>query len=158
MCWKKSLIYAPIFGILFYLSGNILIDRENKKKTGSEFLKVVNKIKNDKTSVWMFPEGHRSKGQGMLPFKSGAIRTAALAGVPIIPFVISSYQGQLNLNRWNNGEVIIEMLDPISYNDLPKSEYKQATNDLRDLMISKIKELDKEVKRPEGSVVPNYDN
>lgn len=154
---KKSLIYAPVFGILFYLSGNILIDRANAKKTGGDFLTIVNRIKKNGLSIWMFPEGHRSKGQGMLPFKTGAVHTAALAGVPIIPFVTSSYAGQIKLNRWNNGEIIVEMLDPIDLSNLPKSEYKQATRDLRTKMMETLKRIDTQAKRPGDFVLPKYD-
>lgn len=154
---KKSLIFAPVFGILFYLSGNILIDRANAKKTGGEFLTIVNRIKNNALSIWMFPEGHRSKGHGMLPFKTGAIHTAALAGVPVIPFVTSSYVGQLKLNRWNNGEVIVEMLEPIEYSNLSKSEIKTATRELRNKMLETLKRIDREAKRPSDFVMPVYE-
>lgn len=153
---KKSLIWAPIFGILFWLSGNILIDRNNAKKVGGDFLKIVEKIKNNSLSIWMFPEGHRSKGKGLLPFKNGAVHTAMLANVSIIPFVTSSYVNQLKLNRWNNGEIIIEMLDPISMQGVERGELKKINQELRSKMLLKLKELDKEVKRPLGDEVPKY--
>ena len=153
---KKSLIWAPIFGILFWLSGNILIDRQNAKKVGGDFLAIVKKIKDKSLSIWMFPEGHRSKGNGLLPFKSGAVHTAMLAGVPIIPFVTSSYAKQIKLNRWNNGEIIVEMLDPIMMDKVERSDLKKINQELRTKMLNRIKELDKEVKRPEGTPAPVY--
>ena len=64
-------------------------------------------------SIWMFPEGTRSRGRGLLPFKTGAFHTAMQAGVPIVPVVASSYANQIDLNRWDNGEVLIEMLPPL---------------------------------------------
>ncbi len=154
---KKSLIWAPIFGLLFYLSGNILIDRGNRSRTGGEFLEIVKKIKHNKLSLWIFPEGHRSKGKGLQKFKTGAVHTAKLANVPIIPFVTSSYYNQINLNRWDNGEIIIEMLPPLSTDNLDKKDIKKFTDDLRQKMLSRIKELDKEVRRPDGVPLPTYD-
>lgn len=154
---KKSLIYAPIFGILFYLTGNILVDRDNKSKAGSEFMSVVKKIRDSKLSLWMFPEGHRSKGEGMLPFKNGAIHTAYLSKVPVVPFVVSSYYDQIKLNRWNNGEIIIDTLPILRMDSIDKKEVKNISTTLRQDMINKIKELDKEAIRPDGTRVPNYD-
>lgn len=154
---KKSLIYTPIFGILFFLSGNILIDRNNRSKTGGQFVELVKKIKEKSLSIWMFPEGHRSKGQGMLPFKSGAVHTAMLAEVPIIPFVASSYVDQIKLNRWNNGEILLEMLPPVSFKGVQRGDLKNINNQLRADMIAKIKELDQKAIRPAGTNIPNYE-
>lgn len=153
---KKTLLWAPIFGILFFLSGNIAVDRKSSKtRAGAEFMKVAEKIKNG-LSIWMFPEGHRSKGAGMLPFKNGATHTAYLAGVPIIPFVTSSYIQQIKLNRWNNGEIIVEMLPPRSLKDVDKKDLKKFTRQLRSDMLARLKEIDKQVKRPEGTPDPIY--
>ena len=37
----------------------------------------------------MFPEGHRSKGSGLLPAKTGTARLAIEAGCPILPMVVT---------------------------------------------------------------------
>ena len=79
-----------------------------------------------------------------------------LAGVPIIPFVTSSYAKQIKLNRWNNGEIIVEMLDPIMMDKVERSDLKKINQELRTKMLNRIKELDKEVKRPEGTPAPVY--
>ena len=57
----------------------------------------------------MFPEGTRSKGRGLIPFKTGAFHTAIAAKVPLVPIVCSSYADKL-INRWDNGEIIVEMM------------------------------------------------
>ncbi|MGN1394451.1 MAG: 1-acylglycerol-3-phosphate O-acyltransferase [Succinivibrionaceae bacterium] len=153
---KKSLIYTPVFGILFYLSGNILIDRSKKSKAGSEFMTIVKKIVKEKLSIWMFPEGHRSKGEGLLPFKGGAVHTAKLAKVPIYPFVISSYCNQIKLNRWNNGEIIIDLLPTVKVDSVDKKDLNKITQQLHDDMLERLKQIDQEAVRPEGDDVPLY--
>lgn len=139
---KKSLLYAPIFGILFYLSGNILIDRDNKQKTGDNFLKIINKIKNKGQSLWIFPEGHRSLGKPIQSFKSGAAHIAINAQLPIIPFVVSSYYSQIKLNRWNNGDIYVDLLPIIETEGLDKMKVRSITKKLREDMIAKQVELD----------------
>jgi 1-acyl-sn-glycerol-3-phosphate acyltransferase len=45
---KKSLKWIPIFGQMYWLTGNILIDRKNTSKAMSTMTVTVNKIFKDK--------------------------------------------------------------------------------------------------------------
>jgi 1-acyl-sn-glycerol-3-phosphate acyltransferase len=141
---KKSLAYMPVFGQIYWLTGNILIDRANKSKAKGTIDQVVDSMKKSDVSVWMFPEGTRSRGRGLLPFKAGAFHAAIGAGVPIIPIVCSS-TSHLTLNRWNNGHVIVEMLPPISTEGLGREDLRQLTTHCRDVMKEKLDQLDQEV-------------
>ncbi|MEG3223388.1 1-acylglycerol-3-phosphate O-acyltransferase [Vibrio gigantis] len=141
---KKSLVWMPLFGQLYWLTGNILIDRANRSKAVGTIDQVVTSLKESDVSVWMFPEGTRSRGRGLLPFKTGAFHAAIGAGLPIIPIVCSS-TGGVKLNRWNNGHVIVEMLPPISTEGFDKSNVRELANLTREQMAAKLEELDKEV-------------
>ncbi|MFA0541007.1 1-acylglycerol-3-phosphate O-acyltransferase [Vibrio sp. 10N.222.52.B7] len=141
---KKSLVWMPLFGQLYWLTGNILIDRANRSKAVGTIDQVVTSLKESDVSVWMFPEGTRSRGRGLLPFKTGAFHAAIGAGLPIIPIVCSS-TGGVKLNRWNNGHVIVEMLPPISTEGYDKSNVRELANLVREQMAAKLEELDKEV-------------
>lgn len=141
---KKSLAWMPLFGQLYWLTGNILIDRANRSKAVGTIDQVVDNLKDSDVSVWMFPEGTRSRGRGLLPFKTGAFHAAIGSGLPIIPIVCSS-TGGVKLNRWNNGHVIVEMLDPINTEGYDKSNVRELANLTREQMAAKLEELDKEV-------------
>lgn len=143
---KKSLAWMPLFGQLYWLTGNILIDRANRSKAKGTIDQVVDSIKQSDVSVWMFPEGTRSRGRGLLPFKTGAFHAAIGAGVPVIPIVCSSTSG-IKLNRWNNGHVIVEMLPPISSEGYRKEQVRELSNLCREQMKVKLEELDEEVKQ-----------
>lgn len=142
---KKSLAWMPLFGQLYWLTGNILIDRANRSKAVGTIDQVVDNLKGSDVSVWMFPEGTRSRGRGLLPFKTGAFHAAIGAGLPIIPIVCSS-TGGVKLNRWNNGHVIVEMLPPVSVEGFDKSNVRELANECREQMKAKLAELDEEVK------------
>jgi 1-acyl-sn-glycerol-3-phosphate acyltransferase len=146
---KQSLAWIPLFGQVYYLSGNILIDRARSSKAADTIRQVVAKIKERGISIWMFPEGTRSKGRGLIPFKTGAFHTAIAAKVPIVPIVCSSYAGQIDLNRWDNGEVIVEMQLPIDSQQWTRATVKDCSNTIRALMESKLAELDAQVKKPQ---------
>ncbi len=138
---KKSLKWIPFFGQMYWLTGNILIDRKNTSKAMNTIDLTADKIKKDKLSVWMFPEGTRSRGRGLLPLKTGAFRTAIQAGVPIVPICASNQVGTINLNRWDNGKIIIEFLDPIPLNDASRENLRSIVNETHKLMYNKIETL-----------------
>jgi 1-acyl-sn-glycerol-3-phosphate acyltransferase len=142
---KKSLLWLPLFGQLYWLTGNILIDRANSSRAKGTIEQVVQKVKESGLSVWMFPEGTRSRGRGMLPFKTGAFHAAIGAGVNVIPIVCSTTQDKIKLNRWNNGHVIVEMLDPVKVADYDKNSVRDLANLCREQMIQKLADLDAEV-------------
>lgn len=146
---KQSLAWIPLFGQVYYLSGNILIDRARSSKAADTIRQVVAKIKQRGISIWMFPEGTRSKGRGLIPFKTGAFHTAIAAKVPLVPIVCSSYAGQIDLNRWDNGEIIVEMQPPVDSQQWKRATVKDCSNTIRALMESKLAELDAKVKKPQ---------
>ena len=148
---KKSLVWVPFFGIIYWLTGNILINREDKKSAKNTIQQVSEQMHEKNISVMIFPEGTRSRGRGLLPFKMGAFHTALQAGVNVIPTVISNTHEQVKLNRWNNGEVIVEVLDPIDTSGYKKREIRRLMNDSHEIMLAKYIQLNDEVKRPDNN-------
>lgn len=142
---KKSLLWVPFFGPLYWLSGNLLIDRDNRAKAHSTIALVVEQCKKRDISIWMFPEGTRSRGRGLMPFKTGAFHAAITAGVPIIPICVSTTNGKINLNRWNNGQAIVEMMAPIDTSIYCKESVRELAAYCHTLMAVKIAQLDIEV-------------
>ena len=146
---KKSLKWIPFFGQMYWLTGNILIDRNNTNKALGTIEQTVKKIKERQFSVWLFPEGTRSKGRGLLRFKTGAFRTAQQAGVPIVPICSSNLHDQVKLNRWNNGKYIIELLPPLYFTDDQKN-IRDMANITHAKMVDKIHLLSTEA----GTLLP----
>ncbi len=148
---KKSLLWVPFFGLLYWLTGNLLIDRNNRAKAHGTIAQVVKHIQKRNISVWMFPEGTRSRGRGLLPFKTGAFHAAIAAGVPVIPVCVSTTSNKINLNRLKNGLAIVEMLPPIDTSSYGKDQIRELAAHCHDVMAKKIAELDKEVAEREAT-------
>ncbi|THD56730.1 1-acylglycerol-3-phosphate O-acyltransferase [Enterobacteriaceae bacterium ML5] len=148
---KKSLVWIPFFGQLYWLTGNLLIDRNNRAKAHGTISQVVNQIKKKDLSIWMFPEGTRSRGRGLMPFKTGAFHAAISAGVPIVPICVSNTNGKVKLNRWYNGHVIVEMLPPVDTTGYTKDRLRELSEHCHKLMADKIAELDAEVAEREAA-------
>ncbi len=116
---KKSLKFLPFFGQLYWLTGNILIDRDNVRKSLRKMDQATDKtLKEKNTSIWIFPEGTRNSSEKLLPFKRGAFRTAIKSQVPIIPICISSYAKKTNFHRFRAGKIDVTVLEPIPTTNL----------------------------------------
>src|SRR5690606_36604661 len=96
-------------------------------------------------SILLFPEGTRSYGRGLLPFKTGAFRTAQQAKVDIVPICVSSLHDKVKLNRWNNGKIIIEIMAPVSVEAYDADHVRELTQHCHRLMTDKIAQLDAEL-------------
>lgn len=144
---KKSLKWIPLFGQVYWLSGNIMIDRNNTGRAIDTINETVSKIQKRKLSVWLFPEGTRSYGKGLLPFKSGAFRLAKATGGPIVTIAVSNLHNKIKLNRWNNGTLLIEASEPEMMDESKK--LKGWMEHFHQQMAEQISRLDAEVKQLE---------
>lgn len=147
---KKSLLWIPLFGPLYWLTGNLFIDRDNSTRAHSTLSHIVKNLKTRNISIWMFPEGTRSRGRGLLPFKTGAFYAAIAAKVPIVPICVSNTSNNIKLNRWSNGLVIIEILPPVETLGYSREQVRDLTQQCREVMKHKLDDLNAEVRRREA--------
>jgi 1-acyl-sn-glycerol-3-phosphate acyltransferase len=85
---KKELDRIPFFGRAWVAAGHISIDRSDRQKAVATLQEAGRRIRDEGSTVIMFPEGTRSTTGQMLPFKKGAFALAVESGVPIVPTVI----------------------------------------------------------------------
>lgn len=140
---KKSLKWIPVFGWVYWLSGNIMIDRKNKGKAHDTLKITADKINEGRLSVWFFPEGTRSNGRGLQPFKTGAFRIAQATKEPIVTVSVSELHDKIKLNRWDNGTLLIDVAEPIEVD--PDKSAKDLAQFFREKMQTKIQQLNQEV-------------
>jgi 1-acyl-sn-glycerol-3-phosphate acyltransferase len=142
---KRSLLLLPGFGLIYWLAGNVLIDRSNKNNSNSTLNTTTEALTKRNRSIWMFAEGTRNQGKNILPFKKGAFRMAIEAGVPIVPICVQSYSGRLMFNKVNSGSVNIKVLEPISTKGLTLNDSDQLMNECWQKMKKTLDQLDKAV-------------
>lgn len=142
---KSGLRYVPIFGLAFWLAGNIFINRSDKAKARATMTQVSKIIRERGNSLYMFPEGTRSRGKGLLPFKKGAFALAIESGLPIVPVVFSTIHTQINLGHWKAGTVITEFLEPIDTRNMTQADVPTLLAQTRALIEEGIERLDQEI-------------
>ncbi|YAF61377.1 1-acyl-sn-glycerol-3-phosphate acyltransferase [Pseudomonas sp. E102] len=142
---KKSLKWVPLFGQLFWLAGNVLIDRGNAIKARKSMLTTTHTLQHEDTSIWVFPEGTRNLGAELLPFKKGAFQMAIAAGVPIIPVCVSTYIKHMQLNRWRSGDILIRSLPAIPTAGLSMDDMPRLIAQCREQMRECIETMDRQL-------------
>ena len=126
---KKELSYLPFFNMWIYILGGLFIDRKNIRKALKTINKGIQKIK-DGNGMLIFPEGTRSKGRGLLPFKSGAIKLATHSLAPIVPIAITgSYEVFERDYRVHAAPVSVVFRPPIITSEMSPDERRHGLMD-----------------------------
>lgn len=140
---KNVLKWIPFFGQFYWLSGNILIDRSNKRKALQSMNLAAKRVREKKTSVWIMPEGTRSKGNGLGEFKKGAYHLAIAGELPIIPVSISSIHKFNDLNKLKSGKILVKVHEPISTVGKTRADIDELLTQSRQTIKNGTEELDK---------------
>ena len=140
---KQSLKYLPLFGQVYWLAGNIMINRSNTKQSKDTLDEVTEAITQHNTSIWVFPEGTRNPKPGLLPFKKGAFHMALKAQAPIYPICASSFAQQIDINKWKAGRILIRILPPIVTEGLSEKDIDALISQVHSSMQETIDDLDR---------------
>jgi lysophosphatidate acyltransferase len=85
---KKQVYRIPFFGQLYMLSGHLALDRDDREKAIEGLAGLAELVRRHGLSVWIMPEGTRSRDGRLQPFKLGFVHLALATGLPIVPVVI----------------------------------------------------------------------
>lgn len=85
---KKQVVYYPFFGLMYLLSGHLRIDRGKSDRAKASLAALGSLVRANRLSIYIWPEGTRSRSGRLLPFKKGIVHLAEQTGLPIVPIVI----------------------------------------------------------------------
>ncbi len=143
---KKEVGHMPFIGWIAKIGGHYFVARDGSSGDTKEVKKIVRKIRSG-PSVMIAPEGTRSLDGKLLPFQKGGFLIAMLAGVPIVPMVIT---GGLNIsprNSWrvHPGTMQVKILPPIYTDDLPSGRVgrEELMQIVREQMETVLNEVEK---------------
>lgn len=111
---KETLFRIPCMGWMMRMAGDIRVVR-GERSSAIEALAAARDRIGKRVSVMIFPEGTRSRGGGLLPFKDGAFRVAIETGAPILPLVVAGTRRAMAKGsfRFQRAHARVKVLDPI---------------------------------------------
>ncbi|MBO4904097.1 MAG: 1-acyl-sn-glycerol-3-phosphate acyltransferase [Lachnospiraceae bacterium] len=132
---KTQFAKIPIFSQALYLYNTLFIDRDDIKQGLATILKAIENVKAG-MSVFIFPEGTRSRDGNMAEFKEGSMKIATKSGCRIIPVAISNAADvfEKHYPKVKPAKVVIEFLDPIDPASFDKTEQKHLGRKCHDLI------------------------
>jgi 1-acyl-sn-glycerol-3-phosphate acyltransferase len=86
---KKEVIWYPFFGQFFWLAGHLRIDRNNRASAVEAMRDMSAFVAKHALSIFVWPEGTRSKDGRLRAFKKGAFHMALATKLPVVPMVIT---------------------------------------------------------------------
>ncbi len=122
---KAEIKKAPVFSLWMILVQCYFLDRKDMRSGMKMILNSIDLI-NKGTSVFIAPEGTRSKTEGMNPFKEGSFKIATKTGCPIVPVAISGADDALEntVPFLKRNVTVIEYGKPIYLDKLTDEEKK----------------------------------
>lgn len=88
MVGKKELFRIPVWARAMRAGGFIEIDRKNLEQAIASLDRAASQLRAG-VSIWIAPEGSRSKTGRLGPLKKGGFHLARNTGTPIVPMAIS---------------------------------------------------------------------
>jgi 1-acyl-sn-glycerol-3-phosphate acyltransferase len=140
---KAEVFKIPVFGWLMNLSGDIKLKRTSKASI-KKMLIDGEKALNKGCTLFIFPEGTRSRTGNIGNFKEGAFKLAQLSKRSIIPVVIEGTKPNL-LNKYGlffgTHHVKIRVLDEIPVVFFQNMETSQLANHVKLLMENELVQI-----------------
>ena len=135
---KIELFKVPILRVWMKWISCLCLDRDDIRAGLKMILEGVEKIKSG-TSIWISPEGTRSKNEDfteLLEFKAGSFKLGEKSGHPIVPVAISGTREIYELHRpkVRRSHVIMEFGKPILTENLDRESKKTLPEDTKEVI------------------------
>lgn len=128
MVAKKELYKIPIMSQAMRAAGFVEVDRQNREKAIESLRAVRENVVAKRLSIWIAPEGTRSKTGTLGDFKKGGFHLAIDTGFRILPVTVNGTRAilpsqGLTVTRGRPVEVVIGApIDPKEYGTERRSE------------------------------------
>lgn len=139
---KKEFRKMPVMGYLCYRMGHIFIDRSNPMRAKQSLEQAKQSIIDGKSSIFLFPEGTRTRTGEVGRFKRGAFTIARDIHLPIVPVsIIGAYEAlPKGLNCIIPGKIKIVFHEPIDTTNLTDSNLNETIDKVRSVIVTGMKQ------------------
>ena len=146
---KVELLKVPFVGWNMWLNKYVILKRGDRQST-LDMMRACEEHLSQGSSVYIYPEGTRSKSGEIAPFKSGAFALAKRNGVSVLPIAVAGSKdalpkNSLTIRGWHQIDVVI--LD-----EIPAEQVKESNpRELADHVRAQIKDVIDAYQKPENA-------
>jgi 1-acyl-sn-glycerol-3-phosphate acyltransferase len=143
---KREILRIPFIGLAYSLSGHLLIDRSDRERSIRSMDAIAELVRLHAISVWILPEGTRTRDGRLQPFKKGFGHIAMATGLPIVPVVVhDGHRFWSRGLRVRPGCVRVEVLPPIPTADWTPESLPQHIAELEGAFAEALAEHQKPI-------------
>lgn len=139
---KIELKWIPIMGWAMQAAKHIFVDRKNHNKALESLNQAAISLNKNPRSVFLFPEGTRSRDGKIHQFKKGGLLLGIKAKLPIVPMALCGTGAVALKGEWKlkSNKIELRIGKPIETKDL---EYKDR-NELTEMVFNEVVRLKSE--------------
>lgn len=139
---KQEMKRYPLLSNWMLLANCLFLDRKNVKNGIKTIIQGIDMLK-DGTSLWICPEGTRSKGESVLDLKEfheGSFKMAEKSGCPIVPVALTgtAEMFEKQFPKIKKSKLIIEYGKAFYPNDLPENDRKRLGVYTRNIILNML--------------------
>lgn len=128
---KSQVAWFPFLNVWALALGSAFIVRNSPHRGRKAIVRGVESIRRGKAMA-IYPEGTRSRGRAMLPFKKGSLKLATMAEATIVPVTIDgSFRVWEERHRIRPAAVTVRFHDPIPTAGLDADGRKSLSDRVR---------------------------
>lgn len=149
MVLKDDLLRIPVWGKALKSSGFIPVSRGKGAKAIRQ-LDLAKQQLNRGISIWIAPEGTRSRDGQLAPFKKGGFHMAIQLGIPIVPIWLEGTDRSITPDSFmvHYGQTTkVSIAEPIETKDLAPNDIPALMAQVRATMVDLSGEPDPESKQ-----------
>lgn len=136
---KREILWVPIVGVAYWLSGHLLLNRSNRDQSIAAMDEISALVHEHRISVWILPEGTRSRDGRLLRFRKGFAHMALATRLPIIPVVVhQAHRFWARGLRVHPGRIIVEALPAIPTEDWTREHLDEHIEQVRQVFIDHL--------------------
>lgn len=137
---KAEMLHYPLLSWWMKNICCLFLDRKDLR-SGMQMIKDGAQLIKEGHSMVIFPEGTRSKQEGMLPFKEGSLKMAEKANCPVVPVTLIGTDKLLEVRPgFDIRKAKVKVIYGKSFylKDLPKEQKKKAGAYVQDIIEETI--------------------
>ena len=138
---KDSIAKVPVMNIIMKQLYCLFLDRSDIKAGLKMILTAIDYVKSG-VSIFIFPEGTRTKDGNLNEFHAGSFKIATKANCPIVPVAITNSASIIrnHIPFVKTSTVILDFGEPIFLDTLSPEQKKTISNDTKQRIAAMLKE------------------
>ena len=137
---KAENFKIPFYGRIIRRCCMMAIDRENPRNAMMTIDRASKLLKADEVSIFVYPEGTRSKKCKLLPFHNGVFKIAQKANVPVVVLTIQGSEKISKNYPWKSTTIRLKVVGIMDAEHVKSGKTSDISEEAREMIAKDLEE------------------